>query len=197
MSENKRKLTHDEISNLSKININSFDRPAVMHYSVFAARTSDVLMITSLAIPFTLLLDKKIRDNSWQTSVIYFETLAFASVGINLSKGFVRRPRPYVYNSSVPEEEKQKADATNSFFSGHTTISAASTFFAAKVYFDYHPDSKWKPVVWFGAAAIPVATGLYRYHAGKHFPTDVIVGYCWGALSGIIIPELHRQRKKN
>jgi membrane-associated phospholipid phosphatase len=194
---NKHKLTTDEITHLESIDVNAFDRSAIKYYSVSAAGTSDVLMISSLAMPFVLLLDKNIRGNSWQTGVLYFETLVFASVGINLSKGLVSRPRPYVYNPSVPESEKQKTDATNSFFSGHTTISAASTFFAAKVFSDYNPDSKWKPAVWIGAAAIPLATGFYRYRAGKHFPTDVILGYCWGALSGILIPQLHRQKKVN
>ena len=197
LSENKHKLNHDEISKLTKDGINSFDRSAANHFSVSAARTSDVLMISSLALPFVLLLDKNIRGNSLQTGVLYFETIAFASVGINISKGLVSRARPYVYNPSVPESEKQKTDATNSFFSGHTTISAASTFFAAKIFCDYHPDSKWKPAVWIGAAAIPLATGFYRYRAGKHFPTDVLLGYCWGALSGILIPQLHRQKKVN
>lgn len=196
-SENKHKLTTDEIANLKSANINSFDRPAVKYYSSSAAGTSDVLMISSLALPFALLLDKNIRDNSWQTAAMYFETMAIASVGINLSKGLISRPRPYVYNPSVSESEKQKTDATNSFFSGHTAISVAGTFFAATVFCDYNPDSKWKPVVWFGAAAIPLATGIYRYRAGKHFPTDVIVGYCWGAFSGIVIPQLHRLRKND
>ena len=193
LSENKHKLTLEEIANLKSVNINSFDRSAVKYYSPSAARTSDVLMFSSLALPFALLLDKNARGNSLQTGVIYFETLAIASVGINLSKGLTRRPRPYVYNSSVPESEKQKTDATKSFFSGHTTLSAAGTFFVAKVFCDYNPDSKWKPAVWIGAAAIPLATGFYRYRAGKHYPTDVLVAICYGAMTGIVLPQLHRQ----
>lgn len=197
LSENKKKLTVDEISELNKENINAFDRSAASRYSIFAERTSDVLMFSSIAIPFALLLDKNILNHSLKTGVIYFETIAIASVGINLSKGLVRRPRPYVYNPSVPVRAKQKTDATRSFFSGHTTTAAASAFFAAKVYCDNNPGSKFKPVIWISAAALPLATGYYRYRAGKHFPTDVIIGYCWGALSGILIPQLHRQTKVN
>lgn len=150
-------------------------------------------MFSSLAIPFALLLDKSIRDHSGQSGVLYLETMAIASAGINLSKGLIRRPRPYVYNPSVTDSEKQKRDATNSFFSGHTTISAASTFFAAKVFSDSNSNSKWKPAVWIGAAVIPLATGYYRYRAGKHFPTDVLIAMCYGAMTGIIIPQLHRR----
>lgn len=192
-SQNKHKLTVDEIANLKSENINSLDRTAVKYYSHAAANTSDVLMFSSLAIPFALLLDKNIRDHGGQSGVIYLETMAIASVGINLSKGLIRRPRPYVYNPSVPESEKHKTDATNSFFSGHTAVSAASTFFAAKVFCDNNPGSKWKPALWIGAAAFPLATGFYRYRAGKHFPTDVLVAICYGAMTGIVLPQLHRQ----
>ena len=155
------------------------------------------LLFSSLATPLLLLTDKNVRDHGLQTGILYFETVVVASVGVNLSKGLFSRPRPYVYNQSVPESEKQKNDATNSFFSGHTAMSAAGTFFAAKIFCDTHTDSKWKPAAWIGAAAIPIATGFYRYRAGKHFPTDIIAGYCWGALSGILIPQLHRTWKKN
>ncbi|MCX6274750.1 MAG: phosphatase PAP2 family protein [Bacteroidetes bacterium] len=196
-SQYKHKLTVDEIANLKSESINSLDRTAVKYYSHSAAYTSDVLMFSSIAIPLALLLDKNIRNHSGQSGVIYLETMAIASVGISLSKGIIRRPRPYAYNPSVPESEKQKTDATNSFFSGHTTVSAASTFFAAKVFCDYNPNSKWKPVVWIGAAAIPLATGFYRYRAGKHFPTDILVAFCYGALSGILIPQLHLQKIGN
>lgn len=196
LSENKHKLTVDEIRNLSSERLNKFDRPAINQYSIPAARTSDVLMMASLAAPFALLLDRNILDRGWESGVIYFETIAVASLGINISKGIFSRPRPYVYNPEVQVGEKQKTDATNSFFSGHTAISAASTFFAAKIFSDYHPGSEWNSAVWVGAAAIPLATGFYRYRAGKHFPTDIIAGYCWGALSGIVIPQLHRKKSE-
>jgi len=194
LSENKHKLTVEEISNFKKEDVNSFDRAAINYYSAGAKNTSDVLLYSSLASPILLMLDKNIRENSWEASLLYLETIVVASVGINLSKGLVSRPRPYVYNPDVPGSVKQKTDATNSFFSGHTTMSAASAFFTAKIFCDYNPDSKLKPVAWICAATLPLATGYCRIRAGQHFPTDVIAGYCWGALSGILIPQLHKRK---
>ncbi|MEZ4880043.1 MAG: phosphatase PAP2 family protein [Chitinophagales bacterium] len=50
--------------------------------------------------------------------------------------------------------------------------------------------------MWTGAAIIPAITGLCRYGAGKHFFTDVIVGYAIGSAIGIGIPQLHKIKQK-
>ncbi|MBT8218659.1 MAG: phosphatase PAP2 family protein, partial [Bacteroidia bacterium] len=47
------------------------------------------------------------------------------------------------------------------------------------------------PVVWTTAIAVPALTGLLRTRAGKHFYTDVIVGFVVGAAVGYLIPEIH------
>ena len=52
------------------------------------------------------------------------------------------RYRPYVYSSESTIE--QRGGAKNSFYAGHVALVATSTFFMAKVYGDYHPDSKAK-----------------------------------------------------
>ena len=64
----------------------------------------------------------------------------------------------------------------------------------AKVLDDMHPElgrNRW----WlYGAAAIPPAVvGYYRVQAGKHFPTDVLTGAALGAVTGILVPELHKR----
>lgn len=65
----------------------------------------------------------------------------------------------------------------------------------AKVYSDYKPN-KSKFLI-YGLAAIPPALiGYFRYKAGKHFPSDIIVGYVVGAVGGILIPHLHKIHKK-
>lgn len=197
LSQHKAPFTAEKIVQLKKEDVSAFDRSAISHFSSHAKNTSDVLLYASLASPFVLLLDQNVRENSLQTGLLYFETLLVASVGVNISKGLVRRARPYVYNPEAALSLKQKTDATNSFFSGHTAMSAASSFFAAKVFCDYNPSSKLKPAVWIGAAALPLATGYCRYRAGQHFFSDILVGYCWGALTGIIIPQLHLHNKSS
>jgi len=47
-----------------------------------------------------------------------------------------------------------------------------------------------------GAAIPPSLVGYYRMEAGRHFKTDVIAGLLVGALCGITVPELHRNKNK-
>jgi membrane-associated phospholipid phosphatase len=83
-------------------------------------------------------------------------------------------------------------DARESFFSGHTSTTAAFAFSTAKIWSDHHVGSRWQPWVWVGAAAVPLTTGILRIRAGKHFPSDVLAGMAVGALCGWLVPELHR-----
>jgi membrane-associated phospholipid phosphatase len=51
------------------------------------------------------------------------------------------------------------------------------------------------PLAWGLAVAIPAWTGVERILAGKHFPTDVIAGYAFGALCGYLVPGIHLRRE--
>tara|TARA_B100001245_G_C22810995_1_gene390550 strand:+ start:125 stop:487 length:363 start_codon:yes stop_codon:yes gene_type:complete len=88
------------------------------------------------------------------------------------------------------------ANGQRSFFAGHVAASATGTFFAAKIYNDFHPDSPAVPWVWAGAATIPAAVAYLRIEAGQHFLTDVTVGYVIGAAVGILVPELHKKKNR-
>ncbi len=49
----------------------------------------------------------------------------------------------------------------------------------------------------YGAALIPpVTVGYLRIKAMRHFPTDVITGLAVGAAVGILVPHLHKTKKK-
>jgi membrane-associated phospholipid phosphatase len=87
-----------------------------------------------------------------------------------------------------------ESDARKSFFSGHSSMTACNTFFAAKIWSDMHPNSKLKPWVWTAAAAVPAYAALQRVQAGKHYPSDVIVGLAVGAAMGYLIPQIHLTR---
>ena len=65
-------------------------------------------------------------------------------------------------------------------------------FFTAKTLSDYTNRSGVQAVAWTGAILLPAATGFFRYQAGNHFPTDVVVGYVVGAAVGIIVPHIHK-----
>jgi membrane-associated phospholipid phosphatase len=104
------------------------------------------------------------------------------------------RYRPYAYNPSVPMGDRTEGGAKNSFFAGHVALVGTSTFFVAKVFADYHPDSKLKYWFYSGAALATAATGYLRHRGGRHFPSDVLLGTAVGTLSGILIPHFHKNK---
>ncbi|MBK7406823.1 MAG: phosphatase PAP2 family protein [Saprospirales bacterium] len=181
------------------------DRSAIDNNSAAANRRSNIAQWSSFVMAGMVsggLVGQSYRQESkaaffhegFIVGVMLAETNLLALDGTYLMKGSVRRPRPYVYNAQVSIDRKTTTEARRSFFSGHTSLAAANTFFAASVFSGYFPESRWKPLVWGVAIALPAWTGVERVLAGKHFPTDVLAGYAFGAFTGWLVPRLHRQQ---
>jgi membrane-associated phospholipid phosphatase len=185
-------LTETQISALNRDNINGFDRIAARQWHTGAAKVSDVLLSSSMVLPFTLLASSNIRQDYKTALIIGAETFVLNYGLTNLAKISFQRTRPFVYNPDAPLSKKMEHDARLSFFSGHTSTVASMSFMAAQMYSDYHPHSKANPYVWAAAAVLPTITACLRVRAGKHFPTDVITGYVVGAAVGMLVPRLHR-----
>jgi membrane-associated phospholipid phosphatase len=194
LANNTSILTVSEINAFNPNQVNSFDRFATSNYSSSAKTVSDVLAFSTVAASACLILDKKIRQDWVTIGVMGVEVLMVTYGLTSTSKNAVLRARPYVYNPTVPVEVKQDVDARYSFFSGHTALTTSVSFFAAKVYADTHPNSKWKPVMWSAAIVIPAITGWARVEAGQHFPTDIITGYVVGAAIGFLVPQFHLKK---
>src|SRR5690606_2994183 len=195
--QNKPGLTEAGLNALSKDDIWGVDRWAAGNYSEKANSDSYIPMFTSFALPLALMLNQNERSHAGQISVLFIESMATTGALFSITAGLVQKSRPLVYNTSIPAEERMDNDEQRSFYAGHTAATASATFFAAKVFHDFNPDSPWKPVVWGVAAAIPATVGYLRIRAGKHFLTDNLIGYALGAASGIIIPEIHKKKNKN
>ena len=198
--DRKTPLDSAEIASLDANNINSFDRSATEQdadYMYTAWNISDVGMAGSFMLPALLMFDKEIRQDWAPVLLLFLETEAI--VGNLYSWGGVihfNRIRPLVYHPDVSYEDKTYVRNKNSFYSGHTSTSAAASFFVAKVYCDYHPELGNKKFIFYGLALIPPAfTGYFRYKGMKHFPTDVLTGMAIGAATGILVPHLHKHRK--
>lgn len=189
-------FTSAELENLNINNINGFDRVATNFFSLKADETSDIFWYGSQVLPFLLLAGEQSRSEFGKIMVLYGEAAILNSGLTLLTKYTVRRARPFNFDLDTSFEKKTSVNAKASFFSGHTSITATNSFFAAKVFSDYYPDSKWKPVVWTVAATIPAITGYLRVRGGRHFPTDVFTGYAIGAAVGYLIPHWHRNKTK-
>jgi membrane-associated phospholipid phosphatase len=194
----------DEFLALDPSDINAFDRVATTLNASGAGLRSDIGMYLPFVGAGSFILftswDKSGND-FWKQSgtlgLIWMETNLINFLLTDMTKNLVQRKRPYVFN---PEFQQQSSEfgvnGRKSFYSGHCSFSASNAFFFAKAFGDYYPNSPWKPLVWTLAATIPAWTGIERVLAGKHFPTDVIVGYTFGALCGYFIPHMHLKERR-
>ena len=189
----KQGLSEETIASLNHNSINKFDRSATLQYSVSAAHWSDRFLLTSLFLPAALMAGTEFRKDSLVVPVMAIEAILLTAAEVQLVKGLVKRIRPFAYNSRAPLSAKKEADATASFFSGHTALTATTAMYTAAVYTQTHPNRTRDPWIWAGAAALPLTTGYLRYRAGKHFPSDILAGLIIGSLNGLLIPYIHKR----
>jgi len=195
IDNNASAITEGDIFALNPANINSFDRRAIYNYNLDSHKYSNYIKNGAFLLPLSTLVLKPVRSEWKAISLMYFETLMLNTSINSFTKSSVTRYRPYTYNQDVSMEDKLTKEADRSFFSGHVSHVASLSFFTASVLNDFYPDSKLKWVWWTGAVTLPMVTGYFRYDAGKHFPTDIIVGYATGALIGYFIPKIHKTKQ--
>ncbi|MEH6763187.1 MAG: phosphatase PAP2 family protein [Aequorivita antarctica] len=179
--------------------ISSIDRWAAGKHSESARSLSDAILYTSLTAPIALLFNDNINAQAGEYIAIYIESLATSSALYSLTARFVDKSRPFVYDNSGETSNYKRFNNSGqrSFYSGHVAATATATFFAAKAYCDFNPDTNGKEFIWAGAATIPAVVGYLRIESGQHFLTDVALGYALGAATGILVPELHKKKHEN
>ncbi len=154
-----------------------------------AARASDALLYGTLALGLggTPILAGPGAAGPALGNVV--EAFAINGAITELTKQAVDRPRPYTLGdgrTGSPDDDK-------SFFSGHSSTTAAVAFAAARTVdlsADLAPAAR--VGLYGGATALSATTAALRVAAGKHWPSDVIVGLLVGGSVGWLVPELHR-----
>jgi membrane-associated phospholipid phosphatase len=187
------KPTTEQLNSWNRDEVPSWERSATYNWSERASDWSDVAQITATALPLLLFTSGKVRSEGDRVALMYVETFLVNQGLVSSIKSTVLRKRPYVYNDEVNYELKYRKPIFYSFVSGHTATAASMSFFTAKVYADFFPDSPYKKYIWMGACLLPAITGYLRYEGGRHFPSDVIAGYGVGVLTGYLIPHLHKR----
>jgi membrane-associated phospholipid phosphatase len=195
----KRGISPAELMNLKKENINGFDRWAADVYREKAAKSSDIFFYGAMPLPLVLLIDREIRKDALKVGFLYLEAMSVTGVFYTGSAYIWDRFRPLAYQKDVRpgselEGDQKSGNARNSFLGGHPALVATSSFFVASVYADYHPESKFKYVLYGVAAIATGGTAYLRHLGGKHFPSDLLVGVTVGTLSGILVPRLHKNK---
>ncbi|HKR03243.1 MAG TPA: phosphatase PAP2 family protein [Bacteroidia bacterium] len=190
-------LTEAEVQSLDRNSVNSFDRVSTRYWSTTAGKASDYVLFGIGLLPVVFLSEHHTSVDMVPLAIMAAEAYLFNYGVTTIAKNLAHRTRPYVYNTDLPLETKLGSGARESFFSGHTSQTAAATFLFANVIRDYHPNMKpgIKTGMWVFAATVPAVEGYLRMRAGKHYPSDVIAGYVIGAASGWAIPRLHRYQR--
>lgn len=183
-------LDQSQIGRLDKNQIWKFDRIACNYWSPTAKHISDGLGGASVLLPLLFLSNQNTKKDFVAIANVSLKSLALAQALANVSKLGLRN-RPFLYNPNAPMSEKLKSDARMSFFSAHTVTVSSSCFSFAFAYNTYFPDSKAKPFIIGSACLLPTVEGFLRVRAGKHYPTDVIVGYLVGLGSAYLMHRLY------
>lgn len=182
------------VATLDKNKIPAFDRWAVRS-SDKAAAVSDYFLYGSIPYPLILLADRKVRKEAASVGAMYWEALAITGLLYTGGDYLIDRYRPETYDVTKKFSERMSGNEKNAFFAGHVSLVATSTFFTASIYDHFHPDSKWKWAFYGVAIAATGATAYLRHRAGKHFPSDIVVGTLVGVGSGLLVPRFHKYRE--
>jgi membrane-associated phospholipid phosphatase len=184
-------LTRADVAGLSAGSVNRFDRGATYYYSPTIEKASTALTGAMVVAPFALLANPEIRNNWGPFSTMYLEVLLFSYSLPSFGKSMVERDRPFVYNPSVPIDQKLTKDARGSFFSRHATAAFASAVFLSTQYDSYNRNEVSNALVWTVSLLSASTVGYMRYKAGDHFPTDILAGAAVGGIIGCGVPWLH------
>lgn len=172
--------------------INGFDRGAVGNHSAFADVTSDVTAVLAMVAPPALdLLDVGMGEAFQADAVVFAETLLVNGALVEIAKYAVQRPLPRTYAGDPKLVDSP--GGYRSFYSGHTsTVFAALTATAMTARLRH--GERWWP--WAVAGAVGSSVAVERVAAGRHFPSDVLVGALAGSAVGILVPALHAERSR-
>ena len=203
--KDKKPLTDAELASLNPGIFSDLDKWALQQEIDQDRRgkidvTSDRLLTLTSIGAAALFLDKNIRKDWLRILTLYVETSAATFSFYNWSPFgalFNNKIRPLAYYDNFPLELRKDGNSRNSFYSGHVANAAASTFFMAKVYSDYHPELGGKKYLLYGLATLPPLLISYlRVKALFHFPSDCLVGLIIGGTVGVVVPETHRNKNK-
>ena len=180
-----------------------WDRPFVGHYSGWATAVSHysaVLAVAPLALAGYSWYkgDADGRDFGAFT-LMFVEAIALQNALNQIVRSTQLWPRPFVYAKSGEGAEKAKdarGEAYGSFYSGHASAAFTVATFTGEWFSEIYPNSRYKTLVWASSYALAAGVGILRVVAGKHYPSDVIIGALMGTGVSFGVLKLHEFCKK-
>lgn len=198
--------------------IGGADAAALGHFRPTAAKVSDVLMFSGIALPAVYHgieagLRKRDFGRRYGTDLlIYTEALAVNLLVTETLKFAVDRHRPFTHldpttvDPSIRDElvaEQAEVDSAKSFPSGHASMSfaaavAGSTLLTMKLASKRTPKARAVlAVTWIASLGLASTTAALRVVAGKHYPSDVTAGALIGSTIGAVIPLAHLRPRRS
>lgn len=178
----------DERCPCDRAEVNDLDRPTIGNdnQTIMTAATISV----SLALAAPIVADYFLVKDRWvwlEDFVVMAQAVAINTALTTAVKFGVQRPQPNVYDPGGPVVV-QNSENYLSFYSGHTSVAFAglstAAFTAGQRY------GRWV-LPYLVTAVAGAGVGLQTIFAGRHFPSDVIVGALAGTLVGTVVPWLH------
>jgi undecaprenyl-diphosphatase len=146
---------------------------------------------TPLFLLVFYLLQKKIGWKQLGIVLLFIAGLILLSdQTANLFKDTFQRLRP-CNDSEIKDIIRIVKDSkTFSFFSGHATNSMATTVFVFLFFRKYYRYA-------FLLFLFPLIFAYSRIYLGLHFPLDILTGYAFGAIFGLLCYQLHQFLQPN
>ena len=170
-----------------KNSLNFIDRNSVGNSNPTLDVISDITVGAAMLAPpildaFDLGFSPAFKEDLW----VYAETLSVNNFMTTVAKYSVQRPLPRTY-ADDPNLVHQPG-GYRSFYSGHTSTAFSSLSTAAMTLNLRYHSGIWP---WLVVAGVGTSVAIERVAAGRHFPTDVMVGAVAGTLVGAFVPYWH------
>ncbi len=171
--------------------LNAFDRTTAGFWNTGWSTASDVGIYSLMGGAAIVLA---IDESPWPAlndAVVITESALMAtgfSAVLGLAAG---RPRPFLYGTKAPLDERNSPNGGLSFTSSHASVSFALVMSLFVTEQRLHPGEAFPYVVLGGGLAVASFVATARVMAGRHFITDAIGGAVIGTSAGILVPALH------
>lgn len=190
----------NEQDKVNRENLLPWDRKFAGRYSSTADLMSDVGSLLAVA-PFAIggsawYSGHSSREEFLTFSVMFIQSVLFQH-GINLAfRSLELWPRPYTFateGEGAVKAKTAKAEAYGSFFSGHASAAFTVAVFTTEWFDQTYGNPGATRVVRALAFSTAAFESVLRVAAGKHYPTDILVGALIGTGVSYGILEMHKK----
>lgn len=167
------------------------DRVKPMPYNGKIAGHSDWILMSTAFLSALPALNPQKQKIEWNYANLLAQNLIITTNFTQTVKLLVQRKRPLTQHPNYVESGNN--DDHYSFFSGHSSFTAAAAT-TAMLYAYRYDGGKWtKPVAW-ASVGLALTTGGMRIAAGKHYTSDVLTGFLIGTGISLLNARLHEKK---